>query len=94
MTMPPVWDALSIRHAVEKRGLSLAAIARKHGLHVAACRSALRLRHVAGERAIAAELGVSLWELWPDRWRPPLKTGLEPIRIDNRALRHHPEDYK
>lgn len=57
-----------IQAAIKKKGKTLTQVATAAGLGRAACRNALCRKHVRGEKAIAAELGLPLWELWPDRW--------------------------
>lgn len=64
------WHPADIRAAVQKRGSTLKAVAQQAGLNAAACRLALRDRHIGGEQAIAAFLAIPLWDLWPDRWSP------------------------
>lgn len=83
------WHPSDIKAAVEKTGTNLTKLARKNGLSYAACRNALLSRHIPGEQAIALQIGVPLWELWPDRWRAPGAKGGDPERIDNRRK---PED--
>ena len=78
------WHRADIRAAVEKKGKTLTQLALDHGLNEGACRFALTHRHKPGEMAIAVCIGVPLWELWPGRWRAPLRKGGEPSRIDNR----------
>lgn len=78
------WHRADIRAAVEKAGKTLTRLALDNGLEEWACRHALARRHQPGEKAIAALIGVPLWELWPGRWRAPLREGGEPSRIDNR----------
>ncbi len=57
---------IAVKGAVEKRGGSLAAIARAAGLHESSCRGALRYPIPAANHAIADYLGSSVHELWPD----------------------------
>lgn len=77
------WHRADIRAAVEKKGKTLTQLALDHDLNESACRRALRGRNIPAEMAIAALIGVPLWELWPGRWRAPRK-GDTPTRIDNR----------
>ncbi|MEO0034382.1 MAG: hypothetical protein RLZZ501_405 [Pseudomonadota bacterium] len=79
------WHRADIRAAVEKAGKTLGQLALDNGQKEWACRHALTRRHPPGEKAIAAFIGVPLWELWPDRWRAPRVKGGEPSRIDNRV---------
>lgn len=78
------WHRADIRAAVEKKGKTLTQLALDSGLNEGACRFALTHRHIPGEMAIAALIGVPVWELWPGRWRVPRVEGGEPSRIDNR----------
>lgn len=78
------WHRADIRAAVEKKGKTLTQLAIDNGLEEWACRHALARRHIPGEKAIAAFIGVPVWELWPGRWRAPRTKGGEPSRIDNR----------
>ncbi len=78
------WHRAQIRAAVEMKGRTLTQLALDNGLEEWACRHALTRRHIPGEKAIAAAIGVPVWELWPGRWRAPRYPGGEPSRIDNR----------
>jgi Ner family transcriptional regulator len=78
------WHRADIRAAVEKKGKTLTQLALDHGLNESACRRALCGRNIPGEKTIAAFIGVAVWELWPGRWRSPVRKGGEPTRIDNR----------
>jgi Ner family transcriptional regulator len=78
------WHRADIKAAVEKKGKTLTQLAADNGLEEWACRHALAKRHIPGEQAIAALIGVPVWELWPGRWRAPRRNGGEPTRIDNR----------
>lgn len=82
--MKTEWHRADIKAAVEKKGKTLAQLALDAGLEDWACRHALGRRHRPGELAIAALIGVPVWELWPGRWRKPSKEGAAPTRIDNR----------
>ncbi|GAB4182022.1 MAG: hypothetical protein OHK0024_21220 [Thalassobaculales bacterium] len=62
------WHPEQIKAAVRMRGVTLTALAVSRGLPPSACREALVRPRPAGERAIAAFLGVPLHELWPGRW--------------------------
>jgi Ner family transcriptional regulator len=61
-------DRHAIKAEIHRRGSSLSAIARDAGLDDSTTRKALRERMPAGEAAIAAFLGVSPSDLWPDRY--------------------------
>jgi Ner family transcriptional regulator len=64
----PVWDAHSIRAEVHRRGKTLSKIALEAGLTESICRAALARPQPQGENAISAYLGISLHDLWPDRY--------------------------
>ena len=55
-----------IKADVRKTGISLAELARKHGLDDSTTRAALRRPQPSGNRAIAKHLGKSLHDLWPE----------------------------
>lgn len=65
------WDRFSIKAEVQRRGESLTGLAIDAGLEESACRVALVRRNIRGEQAIAAFLGVSVEDLWPDRFKAP-----------------------
>ncbi|MEW6124141.1 MAG: helix-turn-helix domain-containing protein [Pseudomonadota bacterium] len=70
-TAPVRWDRHTIKAEVHRAGTTLTAIAIAAGLDPSACRSALVRRHIAGEAALAAYLGVAVEILWPERYRRP-----------------------
>lgn len=78
------WHRADIRAAVMKKGKTLTQLSLDNDLPEWACRNALCFRHAPGEMAIAAFIGVPLWELWPGRWRAPKTKGGAATRIDNR----------
>lgn len=57
-----------IKAEIEKRGSSLAQLAREHGCTRAALSLALRKPARMGEKIIAGFLGVHPSQLWPDRY--------------------------
>ncbi|WP_119167077.1 helix-turn-helix domain-containing protein [Algihabitans albus] len=63
------WHPEDIKAAVRKRGTTLTRLALDNGLYESACRVALNRPSLAGERAIAAFLGVSAQSLWPSRYQ-------------------------
>ena len=67
-----------IRAAVNKKGLTLTAVALAADLPEHACRAALKNRSIAGEAAIAKVLGVEPKAIWPSRFRQPRKRRLKP----------------
>lgn len=62
------WHAEDIKAAIRKSGLTLTGLAERNGLHESACRAALIRPQPGAEKVISAYLGVSLHELWPDRY--------------------------
>ncbi len=67
-TRPRVWDRHDIMAEIRRRGSSLRAVSLDAGLSESTCRKALAVPLPAGEAAIAAFLGVTVQELWPDRY--------------------------
>lgn len=63
-----VWDKHEIKAEVQRRGETLTGVAIAADLEPSACRVALCRRNLRGEQALARYLGVSLSELWPDRY--------------------------
>ncbi|HQS09518.1 MAG TPA: helix-turn-helix domain-containing protein [Xanthobacteraceae bacterium] len=68
---PVVMDRHEIRAEVHRRETTLTAIAVAANLNPSACRSALVRRHLAGEQALAAFLGVPPEKIWPERYAKP-----------------------
>jgi Ner family transcriptional regulator len=66
--MAQKWDRHSIRAELARRGFTLTGLALDHGLYESACRQALDGRSLAGAQVISQALGVSVQELWPDRY--------------------------
>ncbi len=62
------WDRHSIRAELARRGFTLTGLARDNGLYESACRQALDGRSQAGAQVIAKALGLTVKELWPDRY--------------------------
>ena len=62
------WHPQDIKAAIYKRGSTLKAVAEAERLSESVCRAALLRPQPAGEAAISKFLGVSLHELWPDRY--------------------------
>jgi Ner family transcriptional regulator len=61
-------DRHAIKAEIHRRGGTLTGIAATAGLDGSTVRQALSRRMPAGEAAIAAFLGVSPSDLWPDRY--------------------------
>lgn len=68
------WDRHAIKAEVHRRGSTLVDIARRSGIEPSSTKVALRRTNRAGERAIAAFLGVEPAELWPERYRERVAT--------------------
>lgn len=62
------WDRHAIMAEVRRRGSNLRQVALAADLSESACRKALSVPLPAGEAAISAFLGVTVQELWPDRY--------------------------
>jgi len=62
------WHPEDIKAAVRKRGTTLSQLARDNGLSESTCRCALIRPTLAGERVIAAFLGIPAQALWPSRY--------------------------
>lgn len=56
----------NIKAEVRKTGISLAELARRHGLNESTTRAALRRPQPSGNRAIARHLKKPLHKLWPE----------------------------
>lgn len=65
---PRVWDRHEIMAEVRRRGSNLRRISLAAGLSESTCRKALQEPQPAGEAVIADFLGVTVQELWPDRY--------------------------
>ncbi len=65
---PKDWHRADIKASLEKRGLSLARLARLHGYGRSSPALALRLPWPKMERLIAAAIGVRPQEIWPSRY--------------------------
>ncbi|WP_081629279.1 helix-turn-helix domain-containing protein [Methylopila sp. M107] len=63
-----VWDRHAILAEVRRRGLTLTGIALDAGLYESACRQGLNGGSLKGAQAIAEAIGVSVKELFPDRF--------------------------
>lgn len=64
----PKWDRHSIKAELARRGFTLTKLAEDNGLYESACRQALDGRSLAGAQVIAKALGLTVQELWPDRY--------------------------
>lgn len=63
------WSPEVIKAAIAMRGMTLRALALKHGLSESACRQAInRGNSPAADRVISKFLSVPLSTLWPDRY--------------------------
>jgi Ner family transcriptional regulator len=85
MTNPVIkWDRHAIAAEVHRRGTTLTQLALDHGLGSSSCRSSLCRATPKGDSVIAAFLGVSVYELWPDRYDVSgnrLRVGRKPSSI-------------
>lgn len=57
-----------IKYELALRNLTLTELERRHGLYKGQCVTALRDPDEAGERVIAAALGQTPQEIWPERF--------------------------
>ncbi len=64
----PAWDAIRIKGELQRRGLSLAELSRRHGYHANSAARALRVSWPEMERIIADALDEKPETLWPDRY--------------------------
>ncbi len=62
------WHPADIKAELEKRGLSLADLARQNGLAPSSLRNVFRARCPKYERIVADAIGVNAEELWPERY--------------------------
>ncbi|RYL25171.1 helix-turn-helix domain-containing protein [Acinetobacter piscicola] len=62
------WDRYSIKAEIERRGKSLAQLARDNKMSEQAVRNALYMPSKSGEIAISTFLGKPLYILFPERW--------------------------
>lgn len=63
------WSPEVIKAAIAMRGMTLRALALRHGLSESACRQSIsRGNSPAADRVISKFLNVPLYELWPDRY--------------------------
>ena len=62
------WHNADIKAALEKKGINLAYLSRKNGLHPITISKALQFSYPKGERVIAEALGVSPETIWPSRF--------------------------
>ncbi|MGE0256966.1 MAG: transcriptional regulator [Alphaproteobacteria bacterium] len=64
--MPRNWHPEDVKAAVRKTGISLSELARRNRVSPSTVHKALTEPHPTGNRAVAAYLGRSVHELWPD----------------------------
>jgi Ner family transcriptional regulator len=62
------WHAEQIKAEIRMRGMTLTQLSLDAGLGEGTCRAALQRCQPKGDLAISRFLGVSLHELWPDRY--------------------------
>lgn len=75
-----------IKAAVRKTGISLAELARQHGLDDSTTRAALRRPQPSGNQAIADHLKKPLHEIWPE-WFDEQGNRITDTRKDSRSAR-------
>ena len=64
------WSAARIKYELAERGHTLTSLAKANGYHHTAGSRVLRVPWPALETIIAAAIGVSPLEVWPDRYDP------------------------
>lgn len=62
------WHPADVKAALEKRGLSLAELARRNGLAPSSMRNVFRAHCPKYERIVADAIGVDAVEIWPERY--------------------------
>ena len=67
------WHTADIIAALRKRGTSLAAESRRHGLSSSTLANALTRPWPKGELIIATALETHPWVIWPSRYHDPIK---------------------
>lgn len=67
-TEPVKWDRHAIKAEIGRRGLTMEAIAKKHGLEAWQVRHGLRGNNKTGAMAIATTLGKKFRTLFPDSY--------------------------
>jgi Ner family transcriptional regulator len=72
MAKPKVWDSHSIKAELHRRGMTLTRLAEMNDLSSGSFRHVWKRTHRKAEAAIAAFLGVSVEELFPNRY--PIQT--------------------
>lgn len=65
---PKDWHKADIKAALEKRGLSLSLLSRRHNYSRTACALALAIPWARMERVIADALDVEPRQIWPSRY--------------------------
>ena len=63
------WHRADVVAALKKRGLSVSALSRQHGLATATLGNCLRSPWPKGERIIADALGLEPQDIWPSRYQ-------------------------
>lgn len=85
------WLSDHIRAAVRQvLGISLAELARQHGLSESACRNAIIQPNAEGEAAIAEALAVPPGQIWPSRYRRDGRRRLKRRPRKHRSPASHP----
>jgi Ner family transcriptional regulator len=67
-TRPSSWDIPALKAALERKGITVTGLARKHGFHRSAVSTALRRPWLRVERIIADAIGTKPHLIWPERY--------------------------
>ncbi|TDX13023.1 Nlp family transcriptional regulator [Buttiauxella sp. BIGb0552] len=68
ITSPSNWHRADIIAAIKKKGGTLSQLSRENGLHERTLYNALERKWPKGEQIIADYIGVSVKEIWPERY--------------------------
>lgn len=83
-----------VKAAIRETGLTLSKLALANGLQPTTVHKALRRRTPAGNRAIAAYLGQSLHELWPEWFKEDGSNRSQPVNDTSVNRRAHGQKRK
>ncbi|ENC6709553.1 helix-turn-helix domain-containing protein [Vibrio harveyi] len=64
----PDWHQADIKAALEKKGITMAELSRKHGLAEGTLRNVFRVKYPRAQKIIADEIGVEASIIWPSRY--------------------------
>lgn len=82
-SQPQGWHPADIVAALRKRGWSLRRLSIHHGYSPTVLAVALRRPWPKGEEIIAATIGITPPELWPERYGPDGRSNRRPGRVGN-----------